>query len=109
LSANEYTKIIDGCAVLIMNHKRQQAYNTTMIAIENGCKVYLREENTIFKLLKREGFFVYSIQSDWNKSDAIEMLDLKLQEYNRELIRKLYSTNVVLSKIKAQVLKFFNE
>ena len=109
LSTKEYSKIIDSCSVLIMNHKRQQAYNTIMIAIANGCKVYLREENTIFKLLKREGFYVYSIQSDWSKSTEIEMLDIKIQEYNRELIRKLYSTNVVRSRIKAQVLEIFNE
>lgn len=109
LTLNEYKSIIESCSVLIMNHKRQQAFNTIMLAIVAGCKVFLREENTIFSCLKREGFRIFSIQADFQKVDALEVLPLQDQHHNINLAKKLYSYTVVKDKIKEQILEILSE
>jgi dTDP-N-acetylfucosamine:lipid II N-acetylfucosaminyltransferase len=109
LSLESYTSIIKSCAVLLMNHKRQQAFNTIMMALANGCKVFMREENTIFKMLKREGFLVFSIQKDINNTNAFEALAIEEQRHNLKLIEETYSKNNVLSRIKGELEEILNE
>jgi len=105
LTLKEYNTIIGSCSVVIMNHKRQQAFNTIMLAIVAGCKVFLREENTIYSCLKREGFYVFSIQAHLKKTDALDALPIKLQHYNMGLAKKLYAYPKVKKKIKEQILE----
>lgn len=109
LSLGEYTLIINSCAVLIMNHKRQQAFNTIMIALANGCKVFLREENTIYKMLKQEGFVLFSIQEDIANPGAFNSLTQEQQDCNLQLIQKLYNKHIVFGKIKVEIQKIMDE
>tara|TARA_R110002167_G_scaffold35735_1_gene113936 strand:- start:7647 stop:8789 length:1143 start_codon:yes stop_codon:yes gene_type:complete len=103
LALEEYSRIIGSCAVLIMNHKRQQAFNTIMIALAQGCKVYLREENSIFGALNNEGFIIFSIQKDIDKESAFLPLSIQNQIHNLNLIKEKYSGKTVLAKIKTQM------
>lgn len=109
LSLDEYTLIINSCSVLIMNHKRQQAFNTIMLALANGCKVFLREENTIYKTLKREGFILSCIQKSINSLNALSPLTQEDQNYNLALINKHYSKNIVFERIKVEFEKMMDE
>lgn len=109
LSIEAYTSIIRSCSVLIMNHKRQQAFNTIMMALANGCKVFMREENTIYKTLKREGFIVFSIDKDINNKSAFKALMIEEQHHNLKLIKENYSKNNVLSRIKGELEEILNE
>ncbi|WP_289037857.1 TDP-N-acetylfucosamine:lipid II N-acetylfucosaminyltransferase [uncultured Zobellia sp.] len=103
LSLESYTSIINSCAVLIMNHKRQQGFNTIMMAIANGCKIFMREENTIFKMLKREGFIVFSIQKDIHIKNALEALTEHEQLINLKLLKTRYSKETVLKHIEREL------
>lgn len=105
----QYNAIISSCSVLIMNHKRQQAFNTIMMAISNGCKIFLREENTIYSCLKREGFVVHSIQRDFTKGNALDSLTIEERIHNNDLCTKLYSYTTVKKKIKAEILNILGE
>ncbi len=109
LTLSEYTKIIDSCAVLIMNHTRQQAFNTIMIAIARGCKVFLREENSIYNALRKEGFIIFSIQNDIEKETAFDSLSIQDQTYNLNLIKEKYSDDVVIQKIKVQIQQILKD
>ena len=102
LSLQEYTAIIKSCTVLIMNHRRQQGFNTIMMALANGCKVFIREENTIFKMLKREGFLVFSIQKDIQLKNAFQPLTIEEQTDNLKLLEAKYSKEIVLNHIKRE-------
>jgi dTDP-N-acetylfucosamine:lipid II N-acetylfucosaminyltransferase len=102
LSLQDYTRIINSCSVLIMNHKRQQGFNTIMMALANGCKVFIREENTIFKMLKREGFLVFSIQKDIQLKNALQVLTLEEQKFNLKLLEARYSKEIVQNRIKRE-------
>jgi len=103
MSLEAYYEIVRSCAVLLMNHTRQQAFNTIMMAIAAGCKVFLREENTILACLKREGFKVYSIQKDFQKTTALNPLHQYEQQHNLALIHKLYSYGAVRDRIQKEI------
>lgn len=103
LTLDEYSKIIDSCSVLIMNHKRQQAFNTIMIALAKGSKIFLREENSILSALKKEGFILFSIQEDIENETAFDALSNQEQLHNINLIKEKYSGKTVLAKIKKQI------
>lgn len=109
LSFDEYNSIIKSCSILIMNHKRQQAFNTIMMAIAAGCKVFLRDENTIYSCLKREGFLVFSVQKDFGDEDAMNPLTEKEMLRNISLSQQLYNYSTVKSRIKQQVLSILDE
>lgn len=104
-----YNKLIGECAVMIMNHTRQQGYNTIMLALANGCKVFLREENTIYSCLKREGFIVYSVQSDLISGEALRPLNNEDQRHNINLCEELYAYSKVKQKTKDQILEVLSE
>jgi hypothetical protein len=109
LSKEDYNIILNSCSTVIMNHTRQQAFNTIMGALSMGCKVYLREENTIFKMLKREGFIVFSIQKDLENKDCFEPLSEQFQIHNRNLLQQNYSKEVVYAKIKNELKCILDE
>lgn len=109
LKLEEYSDLIGSCSVLLMNTRRQQAFNTIMIAMANGCKIYLREENTIYPYLKRKGFVVFSIAKDFNNKNSLDALDKEEQHKNIGLIKKLYGHEAVLERIKAEVSAILNE
>lgn len=109
LSIDEYNSIIKSCSILIMNHKRQQAFNTIMMAIAAGCKVFLREENTIYSCLKREGFLVFSIQKDFGTKDSLHALTEKEMLKNIALCQRLYNYDTVKIRIKQQILSILGE
>ncbi|WP_349352310.1 MULTISPECIES: TDP-N-acetylfucosamine:lipid II N-acetylfucosaminyltransferase [unclassified Flagellimonas] len=109
LSFEEYNSILKSCSVLIMNHKRQQAFNTIMMALAAGCKVFLREENTIYSCLKREGFLIFSIQKDFDCEDALNPLTEKEMLKNITLSQQLYNYQRVKNRIKQEVLSILSE
>ncbi|GAB5566156.1 MAG: hypothetical protein Wins2KO_32190 [Winogradskyella sp.] len=109
LSFEEYNSILKSCSVLIMNHKRQQAFNTIMMSLAAGCKVFLREENTIYSCLKREGFLIFSIQKDFDCENALNPLTEKEMLKNITLSQQLYNYDRVKNRIKQEVLSILNE
>lgn len=109
LTLEAYSNLIDSCAVLIMNTRRQQAFNTIMMALANGCKVYLREENTIYPYLKRKGFFVFSLTTDLDGENALATLGQEEAHKNLSLVKNLYGHEVVLDRIKREISAILNE
>lgn len=44
----EFSKTINSCGLVVMNHIRQQAYGTISQALFKGSRVFLREENPLY-------------------------------------------------------------
>lgn len=88
----DYLSVIKSCGFVIMNHVRQQALGNIVIMLYLGAKVFLREENPVYRFLKRQGAHVYSIQE---LDAAPGMLDVGLdavqQEVNREIVSRRWS------------------
>lgn len=52
---DEYVDLIKQCGFVVMNHKRQQAVGNIVIMLYLGARVFLREENPTYQMLKNEG------------------------------------------------------
>ncbi|MBD3611205.1 MAG: TDP-N-acetylfucosamine:lipid II N-acetylfucosaminyltransferase [Hydrogenovibrio crunogenus] len=58
---DEYVALIKQCGFVVMNHKRQQAVGNIVIMLYLGARVFLREENPTYQMLKNEGAIVNTL------------------------------------------------
>ena len=82
---DEYVKLIKQCGYVIMNHKRQQAVGNIVIMLYLGARVFLREESPTYKMLKKEGAILNTVQ------------ELSMQP---KLLQKPLSENEIQKNIK---------
>lgn len=108
LPIKEYNSILTNCSVVVMNHLRQQAMGNIITALWLGAKVYLNETTTVWGCLRRIGIRAYSIPREL-RSDNPETLDpppVSVVERNREVLRREFSYDRVLSYCRAIVAEF---
>lgn len=92
---DNYTKLMQSCGVVIMNHYRQQAVGNIITAVYLGAKVYLDERNTIYKYLKRLGCLVYNM-SDLKDITELTRLSQKDISNNRiKLVSDINAKNII--------------
>lgn len=97
----DYNKILLKSGIVIMNHYRQQAVGSVLIALYFGSKVYLND-TTLYFYLKRIGCIVFSISRDLKKENKDCLINLNKTEIelNRSIIRNEISTNRIVEDIK---------
>jgi hypothetical protein len=106
---SEYTKIIRGCGIVIMNHYRPQAVGNIIAALWLGSKVYLSESNTFSNYLRKIGIKIFSIEKDLNKenSQALNNLSDEEIEHNRSILKNLISEEYVVKRLNNAIVKYF--
>jgi len=106
----EYTRVIQGCGIVIMNHYRQQAEGNILTMLWLGSKVYLNESNTFFQYLKRIGIVIYSMEKDFTKANkfVLENLSMTEIEHNRSILKKEIGEEHIIERLKQSVLKYFS-
>lgn len=98
----DYNRLINSCALLLMNHKRSQAGSNIYAALYAGAKVYMNKESTLFKLLKQRGFHLYTNEYFFkNKKQDFLPLTNEQAEENRRLFTQFESDEVLLGKFYA--------
>ena len=98
---DEYNKIISGCSIVFMNHRRQQALGNIISAMLNGSKVILREDNPLFSFLKRNGAYITAISEiDENPVDLFSPLTKQQMLVNKEFILSNWEYEIVLNNIR---------
>ena len=98
----EYNKIIESCAVVIMPHYRPQAFGNILTALWLGSRVFMSEKSHLFKFYQRIGLHVFSIENDLKK-DKVLPLPADEREENRRIIASLYDKEVMKERIKTMV------
>ena len=86
---DEYNRILLRCRFAILNHRRQQAFGTTVTLLWLGSKVFLNETSTTYQYLKDLGMAVYpvsSFQSEVKKT----LTDLEFKN-NRSILSAEFS------------------
>ncbi|MBE0472451.1 MAG: TDP-N-acetylfucosamine:lipid II N-acetylfucosaminyltransferase [Methyloprofundus sp.] len=58
---DEYVSLLKQCGYALMNHKRQQAVGNIVIMLYLGARVFLREENPTYQMLKNEGAVINTV------------------------------------------------
>lgn len=98
---NEYVKIIRQCGYVIMNHKRQQAVGNIVIMLYLGARVFLREENPTYRMLKDEGAILNTVQELSRQPELLQkpLLEREIQK-NITVLYKHWSKGAIDIKTK---------
>lgn len=81
LPIDEYTKILNKCGIVIMNHKRQQALGNIVILLAQGSHVYFNEESSLYVYLSQNKFHISKI----NDQKEFKILSPAERQENRKL------------------------
>jgi len=100
LTIDEYNGILNSCNIVIMNQNRQQAVGNIISSIWHGSKVFLNEENPVYKYFLEIGVKIFSIQNDLSIKNQFNFssLDQNIIAANRAALIKNLSKEAVLDK-----------
>lgn len=93
----EYNTMVASCAVVVMNHHRQQAFGNIMTALWLGSRVYMSKKSLLYAYFKRIGCILYNVEDDLKPANPQALLPLSAEdrEVNRNIIRSIYSKDVM--------------
>jgi hypothetical protein len=101
LPFEEYSKIVQSCEIIIMNHVRQQGLGNIILALYRGATVYLREESTVYEYLKQNSFYVLSIQN----LKQLKVLSQSERNFNKKRCNEIFGINTQHKKVAQLVAK----
>ena len=106
---DEYTKKMQSCGIVIMNHYRSQGVGNILAALWLGSKVYLNESNTFLHYLRRIGIRVCSIEQDLVKENKLALMNISDNEieHNRSILKQEIGEETVIERLKQSVFKYF--
>lgn len=98
---DEYVALIKQCGYVVMNHKRQQAVGNIVIMMYLGARVFLREENPTYRMLKKEGAILSTVQELELNPDLLKMplTECEIQK-NIGILYKHWSKDAIDTKTK---------
>lgn len=97
LPRTEYDTIISTIGYAIMPHYRSQAFGNIINLLWQGTKLYFFERNNLYKLLKKKGFYIYTIE---NGIDIIPLTSSEIQ-VNKSLLNVFLGESKTNSNYKA--------
>ncbi len=101
-----YMDIMQSCSIVLMNHRRQQAFGTIVIMLHMGAKLYLRSENPLYQRLKSWGVTVFSIEDlAHDQSDFFTPITKEQAEKNRQAVTDYYSLENYCKRTEALIEK----
>ncbi len=100
LPKEEYYNLLGCIDIAIMNHNRTQAAGNINIALSFGKKVFLKKENTLYKLYKDNGVTIFNIEENLNNDDVFKELNIKEKERNHQIIERMFPVEKARENIK---------
>ncbi len=100
LPFDEYNNILSSCSVIIMNHLRPQATGNIVTGLFLGARVFLDENNPLFKYFSNLGLIIFSVNKDLHLLKDMSPLDTISAKTNRIVIESLYNEQNILDGIK---------
>lgn len=91
LPLDEYLKILDSVDIAVFAHKRQQGLGNILSLLAKGKKVYVPEEVTVYKSLKRLGVAIFATET--LESTLYEDISEEEIILNRNIILEISSEN----------------
>ncbi len=91
LKKERYFDIIQKVTVAFFGHRRQEAGANITYLLCTGAKIFLREDNNLYKFYKDLGIKIFSFEKDFRGSQDMEVLSEGCQISNREIIVKNFS------------------
>lgn len=92
----EYNTHISRCAVVIMNHQRQQALGNIGTLLYQGAKLFLDRRNIVFSFLSQRGAHIYSTDQLQDSSESVfTALTEQQRQDNRRVLQNFWGREVV--------------
>lgn len=98
MDRSSYIEIMRSCSVGIFNHHRQQAMGNIIAMLYMGARVYLSDENPLFRYFLRHGITVNSFEREYFVFKN-EPLGRFQSSKNREILHSMFSKERVLSDL----------
>lgn len=95
LSLKEYYEKLSDIGYAVFNFREQEALGNIIFLLWNGAKVFLREESTVFRQMKKWGISVFSISKDLYASELQKLLSLDDIIKNKKILETLFSEQSV--------------
>lgn len=94
---HKYLDLTSHCKVAIFYHERQQASDNIFMQMMYGAKVYMSETSLAYQYLIKEGFVVFSLQSD----AEIMFKDISDEDVmkNRRLLCDKYASHTIIDRV----------
>lgn len=96
LPYDEYTRLVEGCGIIVMNHLRQQGFGTVVQAFLHGRTLYLHSRSPLYRHLVGQGFALHAL----DRAESIEPLPAAALQKNRELVPTLYGAGVQHARVQ---------
>jgi len=100
----EYLSLVSRCGIMIMLHKRQQAYANINLGLYTGAKIYLHSSSPLYDYLIGMGYIIFN-ENDINESSLSAALSRNEKINNRKILHSILSENVMIEKTKAMLNK----
>lgn len=83
-----YNTMIGKMNVALFGQHRQEAAGNISFYLANGTKVFMREDNTLFRYFKKAGYIIFSFEKDLNTIEDLSSLSIEEKRHNAELSAK---------------------
>jgi dTDP-N-acetylfucosamine:lipid II N-acetylfucosaminyltransferase len=103
MSLDKYIEILSSCSVGIFYHYRQQAMGNILAMLWLGARVYMSERNPAYLYLKRIGFRIFILDSDFETFLNRPLTDQEIA-HNRAIIQSNFASEIV-AKNYSDVIK----
>lgn len=102
----DYNTLIAQCAVVIMNHLRQQALGNIGAMLYRGAKVFLDEVSPVYAFFEQRGAHVYSTSLlGRHYDDLVNPLTEQQVAVNRRILESVWGHDAVMKNAKDFVLR----
>lgn len=106
----EYNNKLADCGFVVMNHLRQQALGNLTFMLWRGCRVFLRQENSLYAYFKGLGMLIQSV-ADLRKNPRLLSRFLTEDEKlaNRKILEEVFSRAAIIRQLREDVQNLAQE
>lgn len=92
IPGKEYIELVSNCSHALFGTIRQSGLGNANIMLRKGVKMFYYEDSIMYKQLKSDGYYVFSIEKDLNDDSIREPLSNEMALHNYNLFYKLHGT-----------------
>lgn len=92
IPGKDYLQLVSNCSHALFGTIRQSGLGNANIMLRKGVKMFYYEDSIMYKQLKSDGYYVFSIEKDLNDDSIREPLSNEMALHNYNLFYKLHGT-----------------
>lgn len=92
IPGKDYLQLVSNCSHALFGTIRQSGLGNAYIMLRKGVKIFYYEDSIMYKQLKKDGYYVFSIEKDLNDDSIREPLTDEMALHNYNLFYKYFGT-----------------